>query len=152
MDHRTAAFRYSLAPVLKRDAWERDTLGGELQRARLLAEQSQRVYDAALAQVSAAEARMRELHRPEQAIELAGLRLLHVYLEQAHLAAAMRRSELRKAMGLLEQVQTQFESKRLAVRTLEKHRERLHLEHQQDQGRRQQHAADDAWLMRSAPR
>ena len=46
MDLRGTPFRYSLAPVLKRDAWERDTLGGELQRARLLAEQSQRGYDA----------------------------------------------------------------------------------------------------------
>lgn len=152
MNLRGTPFRYSLAPVLKRDAWERDTLGGELQRARLLAEQSQRGYDAALAQVRAAEMRMRELHQQDQTIELAGLRLLHVYLEQAHLAAAQRRSELRKATGLLEQVLAQFESKRLAVRTLEKHRERLHHEHRQDEGRRQQHAADDAWLMRSAPR
>ena len=152
MEQRALPFRYRLAPLLRRDEWERDKLGGELQRARIVSEQAQRQFEAALGQVSSAEQRMRDLHLHDQTIELGTRRLLHTYLEQAHLAEAMRRAEMKQAHLMLEQVLTQFEAKRLAVRTLEKHRERKAHSHQVEQMRGLQRAADDAWLIRGARR
>ena len=150
MDQRSAPFCYPLAPLLKRDVWDRNTLGGELQRARILVEQSQRACDSALAQVSAAEQRMRDIGIRDRMIELEARRLLHVYLEQAHVTEDLRRTELKQAHRLLEQVLAQFETQRVAVRMLETHRQNQHQDHQVEQGRSQQRAADEAWLTRMA--
>lgn len=150
MEQRIAPFRYPLAPLLKRDVWDRNTLGGELQRARILVDQSQHACDSALAQVSAAEQRMRDIGTQDRIIELEARRLLHVYLEQAHVTETLRRTELKQAHRLLEQILAQFEHKRLAVRMLETHRDHQQQDHQVEQGRSQQRAADEAWLTRMA--
>lgn len=148
MDQPTRPFRYKLTPLLRRDEWERDRIGGELRRVRVLADQAHRRLQAALAQVGAAEARMRELHRDDQPIALESRQLLHEFLEHAHVSAAARLSEWKHANGVLERVRSEFESKQLAVRTLERHRDRQQQQHHAEQARQAQRGADDDWLAR----
>lgn len=145
-------FRYRLAPLLRRDEWERDQLGSELQRSRLLVEQAHQRWQAAVSQVSAAESQMRALHAQDATFSLAHRQRLHAFIEQAHGAVVARLQELRHVHGLMEQVQQQFDGKRLAVRTLEKHRERRRGEHDQEQERRTMSEADERWITRGARR
>ena len=152
MDQPLKPFTYRLASLLRRDRWERDLVGGELQRAQVLVEQSLQRWQAAALQVSAAEAQMRELHAQDRPIALESRRLLYDFLTDAHVTMAARLDELKHAHGLLEQLRSQLEVKRVAVRTLEKHRDRQQLGHDLDQSRRAQRSADESWLTRERRR
>jgi hypothetical protein len=151
MDAPPKAFRYALAPVLRRDTWERDLLAAELVRAQILAEQCRKGLQAAQAALGAAEASMRELHQQDRTIALEARRLLHDYLKQAHVTAAERGAESDRASALLAQLREQFESKQVAVRALQTHRDRQQQDHDAEQGRQAQNAADALWLMREKP-
>jgi hypothetical protein len=118
----------------------------------VLAEQSRQRWQRALAQVQLAEAQMRELHRPDRALQLESRRLAHAFVEHAHESAAARQADWKRAEGLLEQLRGQFESKQLAVRTLEKHRDRQSQGHALEQTRQAHRAADDDWLAREGQR
>jgi hypothetical protein len=148
MDTPLPTFRHSLAPVLRRDTWERDLLGAELARARVLAEQCRHDLEAAQAVIDSAEARMRALHRQDQTIALESRRLLHDFIGQAHIAAVARHAEWVQARTLLEQLSGQFDSKQVAVRALELHRDRQREHHDTEQTRRAQNLADALWLTR----
>ena len=148
MDTPLPAFRHSLAPVLRRDTWERDLLGAELARAQVLAEQCRRDLEAAQAVIAGAETRMRALHCQDQPIELEARRLLHDFIRQAHITAVARHAEWDRARTLLEQLSGQFDSKQVAVRALELHRDHQREQHDAEQTRRTQNLADALWLMR----
>lgn len=148
MDPHATPFTYRLASLLHRDRWERDLVVGEVQRTQLLVEQCfERWQDAAL-QVSAAEARMRDLHAPDRPIALDARRLLHDFLAQARHTAASRLDDWKQTDGLLEQLRAQLQIKQVAVRALEKHRERQQQGHDLDQSRRSHRTADESWLTR----
>lgn len=142
------AYRYPLAPLLRLEQWDRDTLALELRRARDAADESERRYRAALADTCAAEDEMRALHRADQLIAVDARRRLHLYLEHAYAQTAARELELRQARQVAERLAAQWNSKRIAVRTLEVHRDRLGQAHDQEQQRRAFRAADELWLTR----
>lgn len=152
MEGRPASFRYRLAPLLRRDEWERDLLGGELRRAAVLAEQSRLRWQQALSQVNGAEVQMRELHRLDHRIALGLRQLVHAYLAQAHATEASRWADWQRDEAELQQLRTQYDGKRLEVRTLEKHRERQRQEHAVEQSRQSQRGADEFWLLREKHR
>jgi hypothetical protein len=141
-------FQFRLAPLLRRDEWERDLLGGEVARAGVLADECRQRLQAAQAQVLAAEERMRDLHHDDQAISLEARQWTHEFLRHAHTAAGVREAESNQAGLTLEVLRGQFERKQVAVRTLLRHEDRQRQEHDCEQGRLAQAEADAQWLMR----
>lgn len=152
MDAPNPRFRDRLAAVLRRDTWERDLLAGELVRAQVLVAQCRQRWQAALAELGAAEVRMRALHRHDQPLDLASRQRLHDYLAQAHALTAARLAEWQQGHDALERLREQFERQQTAVRVLEKHRDRRRLLHDDEQRRRAQALADASWLMREGRR
>ncbi|MFL6665444.1 MAG: hypothetical protein ACJ8G7_25015 [Rhizobacter sp.] len=152
MNDRAAPFNYRLNPLLHRDSWERDSLGRDLQRARRAFEQLDGLYKASLARIALAETQMRELHQDNKPIPLDVRRMLQLHLKHEYAASALRQQEASQAERALEQVFAQFESKRLAVSALEKHRDRQAQEHQVGQTRLMQRLSDELWLNRRRPR
>lgn len=148
MNDRATPFNYRLTPLLHRDSWERDSLGVELQRARRAFEQLDGLYKASLTRIAIAEMQMRELHHDNEPIALDTRRMLQLHLKHEYAASALRQQEARQAEGVLEKVYAQFESKRLAVSALEKHRDRQAQEHEVDQTRLMQRLSDELWLNR----
>jgi hypothetical protein len=148
MNDRVAPFRYRLAPLLRRDEWERDALALEVERARRSFEVQDALYKASLARVAGAESAMREMHRADQPIALERRRMLQLHLEHEYAASALRQSEAKQAERVLDQLRAQFESKRLAASALQKHRGRQAQLHATEQERRLHRLADDLWLGR----
>jgi len=148
MDERSPIFRYRLAPLLRRDDWECDALGVEVLRARRALEQAEAMRQAGRERVAAAEAQMRDLHREDQPIALDVRRLLQLHLRHEYAALALREQETAQAELVHEQARARLETKRLAVKTLEKHRDRQFADHATEQARREQRQADELWLTR----
>src|SRR5262245_51105956 len=141
-------FKFRLMPLLKRDRFESQVLGVEAKRASLTLEENEQRHKAALGLISQAETALRDLCRREQAISLGQREILHTYLRYSHGVADACQKDATKARVAYEEVLGQLETKRQAVRTLEKQQDRKRREHDAEERRSDSKQADEAWLHR----
>lgn len=147
MDRRAPVFKYRLASLLKLDQWEGGLLGVELRRARHLLEEKQRLQREIDQRIGDAQAAMRDLHRDDAHIPLEKRRVLAVYLDELYAVATTRSADLKRAEQLFEQIMAQRVAKQKRIRALENHREREQEQHDAEQDRAGQRAADELWLI-----
>src|SRR4029450_6560547 len=113
-------FKFRWMPLLKRDRFESQILSVEAKRASLTLEENEQRHQAALGVISQAETALRALCQQEQSIPLGQREILHTYLRYSHGVADACQKDTTKARTAYEQAWGQLETKRLAVRTLEK--------------------------------
>ena len=147
MDRRAPVFKYRLASLLKLDQWEGGLLGVELRRARHLLEEKQRLQREIDQRIGDAQAAMRDLHRDDAHIPREKRRVLAAYLDEQYAVAATRSADLKRAEQLFEQIMAQRVAKQKRIRALENHREREQEQHDTEQERAGQRAADELWLI-----
>jgi hypothetical protein len=149
MNERLPRFRYRLAALLRRGEWECEVLRGELGRARVALEESQRRHDEVLTDIGRAEDMVRDLYRRDTSIAVDARERLQAYLDERRQQAEERHRQVERAESRRETVQRQLESARVALRGLEKHRDRARAAYEWEQGVRVEQVADELWLLRS---
>lgn len=147
MDRRAPVFKYRLASLLKIDQWEGGLLGVELRRARQVLEEKERLQREVDQRIEHAQAAMRELHQDQARIPLEKRRVLAAYLDEQYAVAAIRSADVKRAEQLFEQIMAQRLAKQKRIRALENHRGREQAQHDTEQDRAGQRAADELWLI-----
>ena len=141
-------FKYPLLPLLKRDRFEGKTLSVEARRAGQVLAEKEQLYELEREMIRTAEAALRESYQQEQSIDLGKREVLQTFLRYHHSVAEAREKEATKARAVYGEVLGQLETKRLEIRTLEKHEERKRREHDAEARRTDLKQADEAWLLR----
>ena len=141
-------FKFRLLPLLKKDRFEGQLLGAEARRAGQVLKENEQRHQAALGRVSETEAALRDSCRQEQSIELGQREILYAYLRYSHGVAEDCRKDATEARSVYEDVLNKLETKRKAIRTLEKQRDRKRREHDAEERRLDSKQADEAWLQR----
>jgi hypothetical protein len=141
-------FKYRLQPLLKLDRLQGEALGREARQALQVLEEKLQRYRRAQEVIKEAEAALRELYQQDQAIQLDKREVLQTFLRYQHGVAETCEMEATKAGAVYEQILGQLETKRVAIRTLEKHQERKRREHDAVARRDDAKQADEAWLQR----
>jgi hypothetical protein len=141
-------FKYRLQPLLKLDRLEGEALGREVRRALQALEEKVRHYGRAREVVKEAEAALRDLYLHDQSIQLDKREVLQTFLRYQHGVAEACEKEATQANTVYEEILGQLETKRLAIRTLEKHEARKRREHDVVERRHDAKQADEAWLQR----
>src|SRR5215831_16861430 len=141
-------FTFRLLPLLKKDRLEGEVLGAEVRRAGQALEENEQRHRAALGRISDTEAALRDSCQQEQSIHLGEREILYTYLRYSHGVAEDCRKDATKARSVYEDVLGKLETKRKAIRTLEKQRDRKRREHDAEERRLDSKHADEAWLQR----
>ena len=141
-------FKFRLLSLLKKDRFEGEVLGAEAKRAGLLLEEQEQRHQAALGRISQTESALRDLSQQEQRISMGQREILYTYLRYSHGVAETCKKDATKARADYEDVLGRLETKRQAIRTLEKQQDRKRREHDTEERRLDSKQADEAWLQR----
>lgn len=141
-------FRYPLAPLLTKRAWDVDVARRELmtaQRVLHLRKEEQARLHGRLQEVRAEATRVVEAG---STIDITRYRLLGAYAAQLEASAAAKLEEVGEAESLCNGLFDNLRKEHCALNGMERHRDRLRLEHETEQLRAEFREADDMWVMR----
>lgn len=148
MNEQRRPFRYTAEPLLRAQVWEAQHMAADGVRARRIADEQQARLRETQTRIAAVVEALRALYTAPEGISLERRALLQTYLEHQHGIEALQRQEVTQAEARHAQIMEQLRAKRIAIKIMEKHRERKHSAHEQEDLRRGFKAADDSWLLR----
>lgn len=141
-------FKYELASLQKKEAWEELVLAAELVRAIRVVEEKQRSHREVLRAIVRAQAQLRDLYRPTVNISLARREMLETFLHEQHHNAGICEEEVKRAQKVCDDIGANLEAKRRQIKVLERHQDRRREAHNEQQMRQALKSADELWLLR----
>jgi hypothetical protein len=148
MSHGGRPFRYPLAPLLIKRTWDVDVARRELMTAQrvlsLRKEEQARLHG----RLQEARAEASRLVESGSTIDITRYRLLGAYAAELEASAVAKLEEVGEAESLCSGLFDNLRKDHCALNGMERHRDRLRLEHETERLRAQFREADDTWVMR----
>lgn len=141
-------YRYPLAPLLTKRAWDVDIARRELMTAQRVLELRREEQSRLRTHLQQAHTETSRMVEAGSTIDLARYRIHGAYVADLEASAVAKLAEVSEAEELCNELFDNLHKEHRTLKGMEKHRDQLRLEHEAEQLRGGFREADDMWIMR----
>lgn len=141
------AFKYALAPLLTKREWDVDIARRELVTAQSVLAIREREQVELLDILMEARAAVSRAMEHGSTIDLTRYKVLCAYAVEVEQAVAAKQVEVEQSASLCKELLGNLRKEHCALRGMERHRDRLQLEHEADRRRTEFQEADERWVL-----